>query len=92
MFKSLTITGTAGTVLHGYREAVVVTTWRITRVKAEGGAWLLTATIARVDKAVARKAPLLFTAPRTAGWWAWPVAAITIGDTSLWAQLGPPER
>jgi len=91
VFDSLTIHGTAGSVLHGYREAVVVKAWRITRVKAEG-VWMLTATIARVDKAIARKAPLLFTAPRAGGFWAWPVDAIDIGETSLRAQLGPVER
>lgn len=92
MFDSLTIHGGAGSVLWGYRVAVELTSWRITRVKAEGGAWMLSATIARIDKFHARQAPLLFTAPRQGGFWAWPIAAIEIGETSLRASLGPPER
>lgn len=92
MFESLTITGGAGAVLHGYREAVVLSAWRIVRRKADGGEWILSGTIARVDKAQARKTPLLFTAPRASGFWMWPIDAIEIGETSLRAHLGPPER
>lgn len=92
MFDSLTIHGGAGSVLWGYRVAVELTSWKITRIKAEGGAWILRATIARIDKFHARQAPLLFTAPRPQGFWAWPIEAIAIGETSLQASLGPPER
>ena len=92
MFDALTIRGVAGSVLWGARVAVEVINWRITRIKAEGGAWVLHATIARIDKFQARQAPLLFTAPRPQGFWAWPVDAIEIGETSLRAYLGPPER
>ena len=41
VFDSLTITGGAGSVLWGYRAAVELTAWRIVRVKAEGGEWIL---------------------------------------------------
>ena len=92
MFTTLTITGGAGSVLWGYRVAVELTSWRITRVKDEGGRWILRGTVARVDKFQARQAPLLFTAPRPQGFWAWPIDAIEIGETSLRAELGPPER
>jgi hypothetical protein len=92
VFESLTVHGGAGAVMHGYYEAVVVTSWRITRVKDEGGRWILRATIARIDKAQARRAPLLFTAPRPGGFWAWPVKTLALGETSLRAELGPPER
>jgi hypothetical protein len=92
VFDSLTITGGAGSVLWGYRVAVELTAWRIVRVKADGGDWILTATIARVDKFQARQAPLLFTAPKAGGFWMWPIDAIEIGETSLRAHLGPPER
>lgn len=92
MFDSLTIHGGAGSVLWGYRVAVELKSWRITRVKDEGGAWILRGTIARIDKFQARQAPLLFTAPRPNGFWAWPIDAIDIGETNLRAYLGPPER
>jgi hypothetical protein len=92
VFDSLTIHGGAGSVLWGYRVAVELKTWRIVRVKDEGGGWILSATIARIDKFQARQAPLLFTAPRPQGFWAWPITTIDIGETSLRATLGPPER
>jgi hypothetical protein len=92
VFDSLTIHGGAGAVLWGSRVAIELTSWRIVRIKAEGGQWLLSATIARIDKFHARQAPLLFTAPRAGGFWAWPIAALDFGETSLRAHLGPPER
>jgi hypothetical protein len=92
VFDSLTIHGGTGSVLWGYRVAVELTSWRIVRTKADGGGWMLSATIKRIDKFQARQAPLLFTAPRAAGYWAWPIEAIEIGETSLRASLGPPER
>ena len=92
MFDSLTIHGGAGSLLWGYQVAVELTAWRIVRIKAEGGQWMLTATIGRVDKFQARQTPLLFTAPRAGGYWAWPIAALDLGETSLRAHLGPPER
>jgi hypothetical protein len=92
VFDALTIRGGEGAILWGHRPAVVLASWRITRIKAEGGDWLLSATIARIDKFQSRQAPLLFTAPRPQGFWAWPIDAIEIGETSLRAHLGPPER
>ena len=92
MFDSLTVHGGAGSILWGYRVAVELTRWSVVRTKAEGGRWILSGTIARVEKFHARQAPLLFTAPRPGGFWAWPIDAIDIGETSLRATLGPPER
>jgi hypothetical protein len=79
VFDSLTVTGTTGAILWGYGVAV-------------DPVWTLTATIARVDKFQSRQAPLLFTAPRAGGYWAWPVNEISIGETNLWARLGSPEQ
>jgi hypothetical protein len=92
VFNSLTITGGAGAIVFGSRDAVRVSSWRITRTKAEGGAWMLSATIAWIDTFQARRAPLLFTAPRPGGFMTWPIEAMEIGETSLRAHLGPPER
>ena len=91
MFDRFTVTGGAGAILWGYRVAVELQSWRIARSQADP-VWTLTATIARVDKFTARQAPLLFTAPRAGGYWAWPVHQISIGETNLWAQLGSPEQ
>jgi hypothetical protein len=93
VFHALTIHGGAGAVLWGSRVAVELTAWRIVRTPAaEGGQWILTATIGRVDHFQARQTPLLFTAPRAGGFWAWPIAALDLGETNLRASLGPPER
>ena len=92
MFSTLAVTGVAGAVLWGHRTAIVVARWRIVRTKDTGGDWILSAAITRIDKFQSRQAPLLFTAPRPGGFWMWPVDAIEIGDTSLLAYLGPPER
>lgn len=91
MFDQLTVTGGAGSILFGHRVAVGLQSWRISRSRADP-IWTLTATIAHVDKFQARQAPLLFTAPRAGGYWAWPVHQISIGATQLWAQLGSPEQ
>lgn len=92
MFDSLAIRGTAGAVVYGSRDAIRLTSWRIVRVKADGGVWMLSATYDWIDQFHSRRAPLLFTAPRAGGFWMWPIDAIEIGETSLRAHLGPPER
>ena len=92
MFDSLTIHGGAGALLYKSRVAIELTSWRIVRRKADGGQWILSATITRIDTFYARQTPLLFTAPKAGGFWAWPIAALDLGDTSLRAHLGPPER
>ncbi|HZD63874.1 MAG TPA: hypothetical protein VE200_13890 [Xanthobacteraceae bacterium] len=91
MFDSLTVTGAAGAILWHDRVAVELRSWRVARSQADP-VWTLTATIARVDKFQARQVPLLFTAPRAGGYWAWPVKEISIGDTNVWARLGSPEQ
>jgi len=91
VFDNFTVTGGAGSILWGYRVAVELRSWRIARSQANP-VWTLTATIAHVDKFQARQTPLLFTAPRAGGYWAWPVQHISIGETNLWATLGSPEQ
>jgi hypothetical protein len=89
VFHELTVHGGVGSILWGSRVAVELRTWRIVKVEKQ---WILSATVARVDRFQARQAPLIFTAPRAAGFWCWPIVAIDIGETSLRASLGPPER
>ena len=91
MFDHFVVTGTAGAILWGHAPAVQLSAWRIARSQADP-VWTLTATIAHVDKCQARQRPLLFTAPRAGGYWAWPVHEISIGETNLWARLGSPEQ
>ena len=89
MFREIALHGGAASIVWGYRPAVELRAWRIAKVE---GVWKLTGAIARVDKFQARQAPLLFTAPRPGGFWAWPIVTIAIGETSLRATLGPPVR
>lgn len=89
MFRALTISGGAASILYGYRQAATLTSWRITK---RDGRWTLTATVARVDRFMARQKPLLFTAPRAKGFWAWGVTSMDVGTNQLVATLGPPEQ
>jgi hypothetical protein len=90
-FRSLTLHGGRGALLWGYWEAITVRSWTIAR---QGKTWTLTATIDRLDAYQARQRPLLFTAPRPQGFWAWGVESITVGmgGQYLEATLGPPEQ
>jgi hypothetical protein len=91
VFDSLTVNGSAGAILWGHGVAVDLRSWRVARSQADP-VWTLTATIAHVDKFQARQRPLLFTAPRAGGYWAFPVHEISIGETNVWARLGSPEQ
>lgn len=90
MFKNLTLRGVAGSLVWGYRTAAELRSWRIG--KAADGKWTLTGTFARVDRFQVRQRPLLFTAPREHGLWAWPIETLQVSDAGLTATLGPPER
>lgn len=90
MFTSVTLHGSVGALVLGYRDAVTLTTWTIART-AEG-TWTLTALVKRVDPYLSRQRPLLFTAPRPGGFWAWPLVDLQLGERGLMATLGPPER
>ncbi len=94
MFNSLTLRGTRGAVLWGYREAVVLRSWSIAQDK-QSKVWKLTGVPERVDAFQARQKGLLFTAPRAEardGFWAWAVEALDVFPGKIIARLGPPER
>ena len=91
MFNSLTLHGGQASLLWGYRQVAVLTTWRITK-KADG--WHLTATLARADRWQCQQAvtynELLFEAPRDRGRWCWELKNVDVGTTELRAILGNP--
>lgn len=89
MFHHLTLRGTSASLLWGYHTAAALTTWTIAKT---AGGWTLKATIRRADAFQLRQTPLLFTAPRKDGWWAWGINSIDVGPTFLVAKLGPPEQ
>jgi hypothetical protein len=95
MFQSLTMRGPNGSINWGYRSAATVTGWKVTKVKDEKTgkvAWTLRATLGpKVDRFQLRQRPLLFTAPRKGGFWCWPLKELTVGETTVTANLGPPE-
>ena len=76
VFDSLTITGGAGAVLWGSPRRRRTHGVADRAHESRRRDWMLTATITRIDKFQARQAPLLFTAPRPQGFWAWPIEAI----------------
>jgi hypothetical protein len=89
-FHRIRLRGAAGEILWGYRPAASFTNWTIRKGGRE--IWVLTATIARVEPFAIRQKPLLFSAPREKGFWAWGVDRIEVGDTQIRAFLGPPEQ
>lgn len=91
MIDNLKLHGAAGTVLWGYRPAVEVGRWSITRDPKTRG-WVLRGTPTRVDAFGARQRPLLFTATREKGFWAWGIESLEVSAKALVARLGPPER
>jgi hypothetical protein len=92
VFQHLTLHGGAAALLWGHRTAAELSSWHIARTGA--GTWTLSATVARADAFQLRQKPLLFTAPRARGFWAWGVNAIEIAPPyrTLRATLGPPEQ
>jgi len=100
MFDSLTVRGTAGALLvGGCSTAAVLGGWRIWKQKQPGAparfTWQLSAQAVRVDRFLVRTVRgLAFTAPRQAGFWLWPVLALTYDDRKgiVTATLGPPQQ
>lgn len=90
MFEHLRIHGGSASILWGYRTAAVLKRWHISKNKE--GRWVLRATVDRLDAFQARQKPLLFTAPRAKGMWAWPIESITVNANAVMAQLGLPEQ
>jgi len=92
MFRGrLRLRGNAGTIVWGYRTAVVVGPWSIAKHESSGE-WRLTGRLARVDAFTSRQKPLLFTYARAGGFAAWPVMDLQVGPAALTARLGPPEH
>jgi hypothetical protein len=90
MFDKVVLRGGPGALLWGYREAAVLSSWTIAKQKDH---WRLSATLTRADTFQCRQKPLLFTAPRHKGMWAWPlVGEAQIEQGRLQARLGPPEQ
>jgi hypothetical protein len=88
MFRGrLRLIGNAGSIVWGYRPAVVVGPWSIAKVE---GQMVLRGRLTRVDPFSARQKPLLFTAPRAGGFWAFPVVDLQVGPGTFVARVEPP--
>jgi len=99
MLQNVRLRGTTGSITYGYQEAATLRAWTIVHHAPDAkhaGSWQLLATFDRVNKFRLRQRPLLFSAKREGltGLWCWPLdtTSIQIGDTTLLATLGPPER
>lgn len=93
MFLGLRLHGPGGSILWGYRPAIELRAWSISKqAKRQGGGWRLTAAMAHCDAFSARQKPLLFTAPRHKGMWAWPIVSLRVMGQHVIAELGQPEQ
>jgi hypothetical protein len=98
VFRSITITGTTGSIVWGYQDAARLSAWSIRRHAPDAthdGRWLLTAHCAWIDAYRLRQRRLLFTAPRDKGRWCWLLKTDTLerrGPSTIVVQLGPPEQ
>lgn len=92
MFDRVVVHGRGGALVWGYQTAVEIARWRIVRAVETKGAWTLQARVSRVDGFIARQRPLVFTAPRVGGVWAFPIRDLQLGTEQLRATVGPPER
>ena len=81
--------GKEGTVVWGYHTAAVLQTWEALRTPQ--GTWTLQADLQRGDAFQLRQRELKFTAPRHGGFFCFPILGITLGRTTIAAQMGPPE-
>lgn len=88
-YHRIKLHGERGALLWGYHEAATFRSWRIW--KGPNG-WQLLGRLARVDSFQARQSPLLFSAPRDKGLWAWGVDSIEIKGFDIRASLGEPEQ
>lgn len=88
-YHRITLRGTRGSLLWGYHEAATFASWRIG--KGPKG-WHLAGTLARVDSFRVRQRPLLFSAPRDKGMWAWGIESLDIQGLTIRASLGEPEQ
>jgi hypothetical protein len=87
------LSGRAGAILWGYREAAIVTAWTIGRAMVQGQpVRTLTATIAQAAPFALRQTPLLFSVKHERGFLVFPLLEPPrIEAARLTARLGPPE-
>lgn len=93
MFRRVTLTGTGGALVWGYRPIAQWRRWTIARAAA-GHVWTLSGPHDSLDARLLSKPGLVFTAPRPgrAGLWCFPVRAVTLGvDGALRVTLADPE-
>lgn len=97
MFRAMTLHGPTGAIVWGYRDVATVTSWKVRKFRDDDRKpwrWVLDATIATADHFCLRQRPLIFTAPRKAGQFCFPVRELNVAAdaTRLTANLGPPEH
>ena len=88
-YHRIRLRGERGSLLWGYHEAATFKSWRIWKGQ---GRWQLSGRLAKSDAFQVRQRPLLFSAPRDRGMWAWGVERIEIKGSEVRAYLGEPEN
>ena len=99
ILNAITLRGARASLVWGYRPAATVGSWTVERRRDDEKSpwtWTLRATLAGdVDTFAIRQRPLIFSAPRKGGFFAWQVHALTVHDArapvTVTATLGPPE-
>lgn len=89
MFEDVTMRGAEAAVTWGYHTAAVCKSWTVRR--STNGQWTVRADVTRADLFQLRQRDLKFNAPRTGGWFCWPIVAVSVAANVLAATLGPPE-
>lgn len=97
MFKTITLRGDSGAIVHGYLTAANLTGWTVSHHQPDrrhDARWVLRASFRFVDRGLITKRPLLFSAKRQglAGFWCFPLIDVQVGNGQMQAHLGPPER
>lgn len=87
MFERLTLNGKEGSVVWGYRTAVRLKSWAVT--KTDKG-WTLRGAYFDLDAFQIRQSPLTFAAPRPQGILTWPVLSLRVENNMVIAKLGQP--
>lgn len=97
MFTRVVVRGSSGAILWGYRAAADVRGWTISHHRPDAqhaGDWILEARLARTERFMLRQTPLLFSAPRPGGFWAFPLIpdSLQTDHVRLIAKLGAIEK
>ena len=87
--NTFTFRGESAELRWGYQPAATLKDWTLT---PQGSSSLtVTAQVVSSDAFRVSQHPIVFTVPRQAGVWRWPVVSLQIAGQTMTASLGPQE-